>query len=62
LWEAIRGGSSGGSGARLVPMSVEANAITCDGHHPLPVVLVVPEVSVRFVTPARVRTYAHARG
>jgi hypothetical protein len=37
-------------------MSVERNTITCDGHDALPVVLVIPDVSVRFVIPARVRT------
>jgi hypothetical protein len=43
-------------------MSVEASAITCDGCHAPPVVLVVPDVSVRFVTPARIRSCAHTHG
>jgi hypothetical protein len=40
---------------------VEASAITCDGHHPLPVVLVVPEVSGAVRNPdesAHVRSFS----
>lgn len=40
-------------------VTVEGNAITCDGNHEEPVVLVVPDVSARYVVPARVRSYAH---
>jgi len=42
-------------------MTVQRNRITCDGDHAPPLELIVPDVSVRFVLPARVRTYAHAR-
>lgn len=43
-------------------MSVEGNKIICDWHNALPVVLVVPDVSPRFVTPARIRAYVHTHG
>jgi hypothetical protein len=40
-------------------MAVELNTITCDGHHALPVTLVMPDVAPQFVTPARIRNYAY---
>ena len=43
-------------------MTVERNRITCDGNHGEPVVLVVPDVPPRFVTPAKIRAYARQFG
>jgi hypothetical protein len=45
-----------------VGVTVERNMIMCDGHHGLPVELIVPDMSVRYVLPGRVRTSAHEQG
>jgi hypothetical protein len=39
-------------------MAVERNAITCDGYHAEPAVIVVPDVAPQFVPPTLVRNYA----
>ena len=46
---------------RLARMTVERNVIMCDGQHVL-LIGIVPDVPAQFVTPARIRIYAHMHG